>query len=266
MRRLGQYFLKNKLVIGKIVSAIEPRRGEIIVEIGGGRGELTSPLSEKCKKIGCQTMVIEKDRRLAEKLKEGVGNILIDIIEGDALKIIPALAKSPELKAKSYKIVGNIPYYITGRLLRILGEIKNKPDACIFTVQKEVAERVAAAPPRMNRLAASVQLWAKPRILFQIPREDFLPTPGVDSAAIKLETKTGVSEERRKLISSAIKIIFSQPRKTIFNNIRGAIHPEDKEKLRESILRLGIRPQDRPGNLLMEEVEKISELLRDHSA
>ena len=199
----------------------------------------------------------------------------IEIIQGDALKILPDLCS--KFHDLSFKIVGNIPFYITGYLLRILGELEKKPSLIVLTVQKEVAERVCAEPPRMNLLAASVQFWAEPKIIDYIPKTDFQPQPKVDSAIIKLVISNqplATSENYYKLI----KIIFKQPRKTILNNLASGVKYQassiknqkipissriiDKVGTKEEIIKiletLKISPTDRPQNLTIEQIKNLS--------
>ena len=137
-KKLGQHFLTNKTKLQKIVRALDLRADDSVIEIGPGHGELTNEL--RIKNYELKIIAIEKDEELVRYLQEKFAQDKnIEIIEGDILKILPEFAKSRKLKAKSYKIVGNIPYYITGHLLRIIGELKNKPSLVVLTVQKEVA-------------------------------------------------------------------------------------------------------------------------------
>ena len=186
--RLGQHFLTNKGKIKEIIEALGLKDGDTVIEIGAGHGELTEAIIAKlqdCKIANCKIIAIEKDPELATRVS-GLGYRNIEVITGDALKIIPEITKSYTLYPKSYKIVGNIPYYITGYLLRVIGELENKPKLTILTIQKEVAERICAKPPKMNLLAASVQFWVNLEIIGYISRGDFEPKPKVDSAIIKL--------------------------------------------------------------------------------
>ena len=210
-RYLGQHFLKNKKKIKKIVDALELKTGDVVIEIGPGHGELTDEL--KVKSLKLKVIAIEKDFKFVEVLQKKFGGDKdIEIIHGDALKIISEITNNLQLTTNNYKIVGNIPYYITGYLLRILGELKHKPLLIILTIQKEVAERICALKPThsrgrvrmsrprykhrgseryshaMNLLAASVQFWAEPEIIGYISKKDFSPAPKVDSAIIKLRT------------------------------------------------------------------------------
>src|SRR3990167_9050292 len=218
---LGQHFLINKKKIEKIIEALDLKSGDVVVEIGPGKGALTIPLCENCQKLGCKIIAVEKDKDLADDLKNKIYDLGLDknieIIEGDALKTLPRLIHNSELRIKNYKIVGNIPYYITGYLLRILGELENKPSLIVLTIQKEVAQRVCAKPPKMNLLAASIQFWAEPKIIGSVSKKDFWPIPKVDSAIIKLTPLTLLVRSsiqcNKEKYYEFIKILFKQPRK-----------------------------------------------------
>src|SRR3989344_6843843 len=206
MINLGQHFLKNKAKIKKIVEAFNLENGDTVIEIGPGHGELTEKIIERLKDLKIERfkiITIEKDRELAEDLRSKIHDLELDknveIFEGDALKEIKnqilkiKIANQKSKIIENLKIVGNIPYYITGYLLRILGDSEIKPSLIVLLIQKEVAERICAlrqaqGKPKMNLLAASVQFWAEPKIIGYISKKDFRPAPKVDSAIIKLTT------------------------------------------------------------------------------
>ena len=255
-KKLGQHFLINREKIKKIVEALELKNNDTIIEIGSGHGELTEKLS--IINFQLSIIAIEKDEKLDDCLhKKFSKNKNIKIIKGDALKFL----KPYVLNLKSYKLLGNIPYYITGYLLRLIGELESKPQLCIFTLQKEVAERIAAKPPKMNLLAASVQFWAEPKIIDLIPKTDFSPRPKVDSAVIKLTPYPKPHTLNPEHYYKFIKILFKQPRKTILNNITKGYENLSREKLAETLKRAGINPSDRPQNLDLEQIVGISEFL-----
>src|SRR3989344_5926855 len=198
----------------------------------------------------------------------------VEIIYGDALKVLPNLTN--ELKnLKTYKLTGNIPYYITGYLLRILGELENKPSLIVLTIQKEVAQRVCAKPPKMNLLAASVPFWAEPKIIGSVSKKDFRPIPKVDSAIIKLIPLTLLVRSsiqcNKEKYYEFIKILFKQPRKTILNNLLSGIggknwggkvnKKKNKEEIIEKLKKIGINPQARPQNLSVEQILKLFNFL-----
>ncbi len=228
-------------------------------------------------------MAIEKDENLATYLKKKFeSDSNVEIIFGDALKILPSLIENCELKIENYKLVGNIPYYITGKLLRTISELPEKPEISVITIQKEVAERLAAKPPRMNRLAASVQFWANPEIAFIIPRTSFQPIPEVDSATIVLKTRNplplcGTSFKKGGINSpfskgstrrgrdfaepyyKTVRAVFAQPRKTILNNLSDGMDISKKETI-EKLEKIGIEANLRPQNLSVEDIIKIAEV------
>ncbi len=249
---LGQHFLKNKLELKKIVKALEIKPGDLIIEIGAGHGELTTQLIKINTKL--KIIAIEKDRKLVQFLKKKFQNKKnIKIISGDVLKVLPALVRN----FNSYKIVGNIPYYITGRLLRILSELKPKPKLVVLTVQKEVAKRLTALPPKMNLLSATVQFWAKPKILDYIPRKDFKPPPKVDSAIIKLKTKNlRLKAEQVKKYYQFVKILFRYPRKNILNNLLSKFS-SNSDNLKSRLKSVKVKPESRAQSLNINQIKKL---------
>lgn len=261
---LGQHFLVNKNKIKKIVDALELKAGDTVIEIGPGHGELTLEIKNQKSKIkNLRIIGIEKDKKLAEDLELKIKNLgykNIEIIKGDVLKILPSIIHNSKFIIHNYKIVGNIPYYITGYLLRILGELRGKPLLIVLTIQKEVAERITAQPPKMNLLAASVQFWAKPEIISHISKKDFKPQPKVDSAIIKLATRVqplstrGQAEKYYKFI----KILFKQPRKTIFNNLQPTI--DNRQLLKKKLELIGINPADRSQDLSLKQIIRLAKI------
>ena len=263
----------------KIIAALELKPKDVVIEIGPGHGELTLPIAESCQKIGCQILAIEKDTELAKNLERKIQNLKLGgvakVFGGDILKvlanrtnILPPLWHDIGRRRLSYKIVGNIPYYISGHLFRVIGNLKNKPSVCILTVQEEVAERLSAKPPKMNRLAAIIQFWAEPKIIGRLGEKDFSPVPKVKSAVLKLATKKSAAratpQSRRHTIKwqsyeSAVKMLFAHPRKTILNNLRESCLT--KERLIESLREINVSPGARPQNLDIESITKISQIL-----
>ncbi len=271
---LGQHFLINKNKLQEIVEALDLKPNEVVIEIGPGHGELTNEL--KVKSLKLKVVAIEKDKKFIHLLsKKFTLDKNIEIIEGDALKVLPNLTNNLQLTTNNYKITGNIPYYITGYLLRILGELENKPSLIVLTIQKEVAERIC--PPslklrragakfwKMNLLAASVQFWAKPEIIGFIPKKYFRPIPKVDGAIIKLTTDYRLRTTDPKIQKNyykLIRIIFKQPRKTILNNLLATSdnRQETKAKIIKKLQKSNINPQDRPQNLTIEQLLELSTL------
>ncbi len=211
---MGQYFLRDKHVLERILEAANISKKDTILEVGPGTGVLTSGLAQRAKKV----VAVEKDARLVEFLKEKFSSQNnVEIILGDILKI-----DFSKLLPKKYKIVANLPYYITSRFLRMFLQ-NGRFTSITVMVQREVAERIVARPPQMNMLALSVQAYGKPKILFRVPREAFSPKPAVESAVIEIGAigndffkKNKITQE--KFLALAKKA-FQQKRKTLKNSI-----------------------------------------------
>ncbi len=283
-QRLGQHFLINKSAIAETIAALTLEENDLVVEIGPGHGALTLPLAQKCVGFNCKIMAIEKDAALVDNLSETMrkyGN-MVQIIAGDALEELPKLAKRESLgdeDGKGWKLVGNIPYYITGKLLRIIGELENKPHITVLMVQKEVAERITATPKGgmnpvrssppigpsgalragatsngMNLLAAATQFWSDISIIKRLKPSDFDPPPEVDSAIIKLKIKDQRSKRREaEGYYKLIKIAFKQPRKTLLNNLVDGLD-DKKEVILQKIADLGFNEKTRGQELSVEQL------------
>jgi 16S rRNA (adenine1518-N6/adenine1519-N6)-dimethyltransferase len=254
-RRLGQYFLINRAAIQKIIAALDLQKNDTVIEIGPGEGALTLPLAEKCQNIQCKIIAIEKDHYLVDKLISLKVDRL-EIVKGDALKELKLITD----KLKTYKLMGNIPYYITGKLLRILSELENKPKLTVLTIQKEVAERIVAQPPKMNLLAAAVQFWAESKIVMNLKPKDFSPPPKVDSSIIRLIPRP-ITNNQSQITNyyKTIKIIFKQPRKTLLNNLAAGLKMP-KEKILGILQKIGLTGAERPQNLSIRKIERLISL------
>jgi len=268
--RLGQHFLKSEGTLQKIVRAINTRRGDVIVEIGPGHGELTRFLVRS----GVTVVAIEKDPRLASALAKNfqfsISNFQKDqstfgipansstVIVGDALEVLPLVVGHLLLADGRYKVVGNIPYYITGRLFRVLGELTYKPRRAVFLIQKEVAQRLCAQPGAMNLLAAATQVWARCRVVAAVPRRLFSPPPRVDSAVVILE-KLPIPSRSLPAYFATARILFKQPRKTILNNLIGGGVP--KNFAHEALEKIDCNEKSRPQELSTAKIYTLAVLL-----
>jgi len=272
-KSLGQNFLINPRILNKIVKATEISKEDVILEVGPGPGNLTEKLAETLRQSSRQAgkvIAIEKDRRLIEMLKEkfsayggpaaGWKDTNVEIVEGDILKIS---TDDLGLKTDNYKIVGNIPYYITSRFLRTVFEDWPKPKLVILTIQKEVAQRITAKPPHMNLLALSVQFFADPKIVGYVSKENFRPRPKVDSAIIKLTPKEKLPADNPEKFFKIIKAGFAGKRKQLANNLSkkfGII----KEELLRIFAETGIQSKDRAENLSLEQWIELSNYIKKY--
>lgn len=246
-RGLGQNFLVNRRILKKIIGLSGLSKNDIVLEIGPGTGILTLELAKNAKKV----ISVEKDLRIIPVLKEALKEVKnVEIIQGDILKIIPR-QNNYWWGNKNYKVIANIPYYLTSPLIRKLLEAKNRPREIILMVQKEVAQRICAQPPKMNLLAVSVQFYAYPKILSYVSKESFWPKPKVDSAIIRIVP--GKKHQKINNINLFFKIVragFSQPRKQIINNLSNGLK-WSKEDIRGWLLKNNISPASRPENLTL---------------
>jgi 16S rRNA (adenine1518-N6/adenine1519-N6)-dimethyltransferase len=252
IKRLGQNFLIDQNVLKKILEAAELLKRDIVLEVGPGIGNLTVELAKKAKKV----IAVEKDKRMVEILKERLKEEKIEnveIVNEDILKFLPSF----KLKW-SYKVVANIPYYLTSRLIRNLLEMKRKPKLIVLMVQKEVAQRICAKPPKMNLLAVSVQFYAKPEIVSFVSKNCFWPRPKVDSAIIKISSiKKQKATKEEKLFFKIVKAGFSHPRKQLINNLSEGLR-KDKKIVEEWLLSCSISPNKRAENLSVKDWKKIA--------
>jgi len=255
-KSLGQNFLVNKNVYQKIITALEIKKGDKIIEIGPGLGTLTSFLAESRAKV----IAVEKDHKLVDYLKNKFANQKnVTIIEDDILRFDP---KNYKLKAKSYKLVGNIPYYLTSHLLRLIFEKWPSPKIVALTLQKEVAQRIVAKPPNMSLLAVSVQYYSRPGIVDYIPRRSFYPAPDVDSAIIKLvpQEQFATYQENTKNFFRIVRAGFSGKRKQLINSLARGLKIK-KDTIESKLKAAGVDPRRRAETLTLEEWQKITNTL-----
>jgi len=247
-KRLGQNFLVDNDAIQKLIDAAELTKDDIVVEVGAGTGALTTELAKRAKKV----IAVEKDRVLIPVLKENTAILKnLEILQGDILTL-----PISDMQYAIYKVVGNIPYYLTAPLIRKFLESENPPSRMVMMVQKEMAERICAEPPDMSILAVSVQVYARPEIVACVPRSSFWPQPHVDSAIVRIMDY----ESRIKNTEIFFKIVkagFSSPRKQLINNLPHALDVERTEA-EEWLLKCGIAPQRRAETLSVDEWKRVA--------
>lgn len=240
-KSLGQNFLVNPGVLDRIMEAAALTAADTVLEIGPGTGALTHRLADS----GARVIAVEKDRRLIEPLLEEFADAKnVQVIEGDALELDPA---SMGLAPRAYKLVANIPYYLSSHLLRLALEIWPAPKLSVLMVQREVADRMMAQPPDMNLLALSVQLYARPSLVMRVSRGSFRPMPSVDSAVIMLEPKPNAQREDNERIIALAKRAFIHKRKQLGSSF-----------LEEALKNAGIDPSARPQELSVAQWEALA--------
>ena len=270
-KKLGQNFLIDKTAIKKVINAANLQPEDIVLEIGPGTGTLTQEIAKKVKRV----IAIEKDAKMCEILKETMKEYKnVKIIQGDILKVInnklsiinqDENISRPKLRTSSsqartvlnYKVIGNLPFYLTAPVIRKFLESDRVGEArlhqsrqMVFVVQKEVGQRICAKPPRMSLLAVSVQFYANVKIIAYISKKSFLPIPKVDSAIIKI---TPLINADKKLINAdlffkIVKAGFSQPRKQLINTLTKQLNL-NREKIKNWLLKNNIHITQRPETL-----------------
>lgn len=262
---LGQHFLTNQSALKKIVDSIPLETGDLVIEIGPGKGALTYPLFEAVQAKDAKLIALEKDRRLALKLYQELAKAHknFEIEDADALEKLEALSS----RQASYHIVGNIPYYITGRLLRIISELENKPKTVTLTIQEEVAKKISSQKGDSNLLSAITTSWASAEIIMALSADDFDPPPQVSSAIIQLVTKENPPNKEEALKYYAfLKAAFKQPKKTLLNNLSDSYKEIEKSKLLEFLKTQGLQEKTRARELSGEELTQLFLSFQSHSS
>lgn len=253
-KKLGQNFLIDASIVQGIVDAAQIRPGDHVLEIGPGIGTLTQGLAE----AGADVTAVELDKKLPAVLAETLKAYdHVRIVPGDILKVdIPAL-----MGTEPFKVVANLPYYITTPILMTLLERRLPITTMVTMVQKEVAERMTARPGSRSygALSVAVQYYTEPEIVLNVPPRSFIPAPEVDSVVIACRVRSApavrVSEE--KMFFRVVRAAFGQRRKTLANALRGGGFP--KEQVRDAMERAQMDPQRRGETLSLEEFGRLAD-------
>jgi|SRR5581483_7398441 len=249
-KRLGQNFLIDNRVLNRVITTASLTKGDTILEVGPGIGTLTQALSSHAGKV----IAIEKDRAMLAILQETLqGSSNVTVIEGDILHYQGGSLSTP------YKVVANIPYYLTSVLIRKLLEEPpggQQPASITLMVQKEVAQRMCVNPPNMNLLAVSVQFYAKARIVAYVKKGCFWPVPEVDSAIVHIIPNRQAPPVSPTSFFAVVKAGFSHPRKQLVNNLATVNLPNgvplDKYKTVAWLQKHHISPSQRAQTLTLD--------------
>ncbi|MDD2646760.1 MAG: 16S rRNA (adenine(1518)-N(6)/adenine(1519)-N(6))-dimethyltransferase RsmA [Patescibacteria group bacterium] len=267
-RERGQNFLINPLIYRQIIEAADIQRDDTVLEIGPGLGYLTELLAERSGRV----VAVEIDKNLLTILRQKFTySKNIELVGDDALKI-----NLEKLKLKNYKLVANLPYNITGAILRKFLDSDRKPKSLILMLQKEVAQRIISLPPKENLLSLMVQFYGRPKIVKIVSKNNFWPKPKIDSAIIKITTtnqesntlvrpvcwtngsRTNRQIDKKKFFS-LLRAGFCSPRKYLISNlIKQEIFSRTDG---ESVWReLKFNPKVRAQELSLEQWEKLFKL------
>jgi len=268
--KLGQHFLASDSAAQRIVEALGGTSAATVLEIGPGRGVLTSLLAQRTQRL----IAIELDRVLAAQLRMEFGmRQNVEIIEGDVLKIEldtvfgpkpgslrPGLSYQPE----PARVIGNLPYYITSDILLRLLEYHRYFSTIVVMLQKEVADRLAASPGSRDYglFTATTQLYARVEKLFTLPPSAFNPPPKVHSSVIRLTIQPRLEALRvpEAEFISFLKLCFGQKRKTLWNNLKTGY---DQGALKAALAETGVKPTVRAEALPLERTAALFRALQD---
>ena len=254
---LGQNFLSDRHILEKIVEAAQIRFG--VLEIGPGFGVLTRELAENAQKV----VSVEIDKRLIPVLEYTLSDFdNVSIIENDILKADVQKIIEENFRGEPVSIAANLPYYITTPIIARLLELKLPVENIVVMVQKEVSERICAAPGTKDYGAISVlcQYYTEPEIITKVPASCFVPSPKVDSAVLRLKIldMPSVSPKDEKLFFRLVKAGFAQRRKTLLNCMSHGLSLE-KSLCTEILSACGIEPSIRAERLSLEEFAAIAD-------
>lgn len=218
-KNLGQHFLVDAEAVETIIKAADISADDTVLEIGPGLGVMTDQLAE----TGAEIVAVETDTKLVELLRRRLPSN-VTITEADIMKF-----NLDQLPA-DYKVVANVPYYITSPILRLLMEATNPPQQAVLLIQKEVAKRLVAKPGQLSVLALSVQYYAKVELVAVVPHDKFWPAPKVDSAVVSITRRAqpAFAADTTKLFR-LIKAGFGEKRKQLHNALAGGLQIADAQ-------------------------------------
>ena len=245
---LGQNFLIEGGVLKKIAAAAELTPADTVIEVGPGLGVLTETLLEQAGKV----IAIELDDHLADILKTRFAGVdKITVINDDVLKVNPADILGKET---NYKVVANLPYYITSAVIRHFLEAPVKPNTLVLMVQKEVAKQITAQPGEMSLLSVSVQLYGKPTVVGKVSAHCFYPAPNVDSAILKIAVypQPKIKTDDITGFFDIARAGFSANRKQLVNSLANGLKVT-KAEIIPVLEKAGIDPQRRAESLTIDE-------------
>lgn len=267
---LAQNFLTDPMHLARIAAAATLVATDTVLEIGPGLGTLTQVLAAQAGRV----IAIELDDRLIDLLREQFAKLpQVQIVHGDILECAPGdlvqggTTTNPDTyQPLLYKVVANLPYYITSAVLRHLLEATVPPTQIVVLVQKEVAERICAQPGDLSLLAVSIQYYAEPTLVHRVPASAFYPPPKVDSAVLHLAVRPepAVADIPPKTFFRVVRAGFSQKRKQLANTLSASLHLA-KADLIVLLEQIGIDPKRRAETLTLAEWGLLCRTLIDNS-
>ena len=261
-KRLGQHFLIDEAVLERILTAAELSPGDIVVEIGPGLGVLTEGLARR----GARVIAVELDSKLVVLLKKRLAAFPdVKIVHADILEVSPRQVLQDNLPAselaRGYKVIANLPYYITSPVLSHFLEAQPRPSKMVVMVQKEVGEAIAAAPGKMRLLSVKAQFYSKPVIMSYVPAASFYPPPKVDSVILRLDVYSRPPIEVSD-VAGFFDIVmhgFRSPRKQLRNSLAHSLEMPPSQ-VASLLKKAGIEAKRRAETLSLEEWRELWEI------
>jgi len=257
-KTLGQNFLLDDFVLQDIVDASGVKSDEAALEIGPGIATLSERLLQRAKFV----LAVEKDPKflpVLKAVKRNYKNFRFEIADILSFDFQAALRDFP-----TYRVVANIPYYITGKIIQLFLQSDHKPQSITLLVQKEVAQNIVAQPGQLNLLAISVQLYGEPKLIQAVPARAFFPAPKVDSAIVHIDLSRGPQykvEDEKKLFR-LLRACFAGKRKQLHNTLVNNLRLE-KSTVNALLEQVQINPQARPQQLTIEQWLNLADQLKD---
>lgn len=246
-KAFGQNFLIDRSVLQQIVEAAEINANDEVLEVGSGTGVLTRELAQEARRV----VAVELERDMLTLLEKTVGDRPnVELVERNLLFINP----QDHFEHRPYKLVANLPYYITAPTFRHFLESENPPRLLVVMVQLEVAQRIVAAPGDLSVLGVSIQFYGKPRIVSKVPAQAFYPAPKVDSAILRIDVndKAPLTLEERDRFFRVVQAGFAEKRKQLHNSLTHALHYKNGV-VRACLSQAGIEASRRAEMLSIEE-------------
>ena len=247
LKSFGQNFLIDRAILNKIVEAADIQPDDELLEVGSGTGVLTRELAKRARRV----VAVELERDMLSLLKKTTSEYPnVELVARNLLFLDPTevFGQAP------YKLVANLPYYITAPTFRHFLESANPPQLLVVMVQQEVAQRIIAGPGDLSVLAVSIQFYGQPHIIAQVPANSFYPAPKVDSAILRVDMKPQVPllPEERNSFFRVVQAGFSEKRKQLHNSLTHGLHRKN-EQVRAWLAEASIEASRRAETLSIDE-------------
>jgi len=246
-KAFGQNFLVDRAILQRIIEAAEIEPNDQVLEVGAGTGVLTRELAKHARRV----VAVELERDMLALLAKTTGEFRnVELLERNLLYLDP----QEVFEQEPYKLVANLPYYITAPTFRHFLESGNAPRLLVVMVQYEVAQRIVAGPGDLSLLGVSIQFYGQPKIIAHVPARAFYPAPKVDSAILRVDVRKQVplTPEQRDSFFRLVQAGFAERRKQLHNSLTHHLHQKNEE-VRASLTAANIDPSRRAETLSIED-------------